>query len=268
MIIRYNTEKLKSILNDLCMVTNISFAILDVHFDTLFEHKAKSEFCELINKSSLGFNKCLCSDTIILETCQKTRQFQTHICHAGLRDAATPIIKNDIIVGYILMGRIRSSSSSDNICKNLSWLNLDLEILKKSYNALPFYSDEQIISLSNLLSHILFENAVEIDFNDFINRATTYIKDNLHEELTISHLCSTLHVSKNVLYKSFRDSFDCTVNEYITTQRTKKAKQLLMGTDETISRIAEAVGIDNYPYFCRLFKKLVGISPSEYRKTH
>ena len=267
MLVNYNMEKLKRIMDDLCSVTGINFEILDTNFHFLYRCKNVTPFCTAIQKSALGANKCLCSDISLLEECRQNRSFQSHICHAGLKDAATPIIKNDVIVGYIVMGQIRTSFSIHDIQEKLSWMKEDIDMMTEYYESLPPFTDGQIDSLSNLLSHILFENAIEIDFNDFISFATTYIKDNIGADLSISNLCTALHVSKNYLYKSFRDNRGCTVNEYINSQRIKKAQKLLRETGDPIYHIAASVGIHNYTYFCRLFKKLTGLSPIVYRNS-
>lgn len=252
-------------MDDLCRVTGINFAILDANFHLLYRCKNVTPFCEMIQKTSLGTNKCLCSDNSILEECKKTRSFQSHICHAGLKDAATPIIKNDVIVGYVVMGQIRTSFTKKEIRQRLSWMNEDVNKIMGFYKELLPFSDAQIDSLSNLLSHILLENTIEIDYSDFIHFATTYIKDNLNNDLSIPQLCATLNVSKNFLYKSFRENRGCTVNEYINKQRIKQAQKLLRETDMPSYAVAELVGIPNYTYFCRLFKKTTGLSPVEYR---
>ena len=252
-------------MNDLCSVTGINFEILDANFHLLYRCQGAPPFCSAIQNSSIGANKCLCSDTSILEECKKSRSFQCHICHAGLKDAATPIIKNDVIVGYIVAGPIRTNLTPEEIMQKLCWMGEDNSNLIINYKSIPSFSDERIDSLSNLLSHILFENAIEIDYSDFISFATTYIKNNLGSNLSIPQLCKTLHVSKNVLYKSFHESRGCTVTEYINKQRIKEAQKQLRETDMPIYHIATAVGIPNYTYFCRLFKKITGITPIVYR---
>jgi two-component system response regulator YesN len=73
-------------------------------------------------------------------------------------------------------------------------------------------------------------------------------------------------MSKNTLYALFREHLGATVTEYITGLRIDRAKRLLRETKDTVYEVAESVGIDNYTYFCKLFKKREGISPSEYRK--
>ena len=57
-----------------------------------------------------------------------------------------------------------------------------------------------------------------------------------------------------------------TILQYTNRLRITKAKELLHFTNDSVSEIAAEVGIEDLYYFSRLFKKLVGMSPSEYRK--
>ena len=93
-----------------------------------------------------------------------------------------------------------------------------------------------------------------------------YIDKNIASELSINQLCNYLYISRNSLYKAFHSYFDCTVNEYITRRRINKAAVLLRESGDSVTTIAESVGISNYTYFSRLFKKKMGMSPIRYRK--
>ena len=54
-------------------------------------------------------------------------------------------------------------------------------------------------------------------------------------------------------------------SEYLAERRIKAVQQRLTSSTERIKEIASAEGFDDYPYFCRLFKRLVGLTPQEYR---
>ena len=58
------------------------------------------------------------------------------------------------------------------------------------------------------------------------------------------------------------------VGQFITGERMKIAKHLLIGTTYTISEIAERCGFDNVYYFSNSFKQQTGMSPSEYLKQY
>ena len=57
------------------------------------------------------------------------------------------------------------------------------------------------------------------------------------------------------------------MNEYVTDCRIARAMELLRNTPKSAHAIAEEVGVANYTYFTKLFKRKTGLSPTEYRRT-
>jgi AraC-like DNA-binding protein len=95
-----------------------------------------------------------------------------------------------------------------------------------------------------------------------------YDVENITEELGVGVICKHFHISKSMLYREFHARFGCTVGEYITSKRIEAAEKLLRTTQLSVSEISEKCGIDNYQYFCRLFKKSRGLTPLQYRKNN
>ena len=60
--------------------------------------------------------------------------------------------------------------------------------------------------------------------------------------------------------------YGTTVNNYLISKRITRAKQLLRFTDMTVDEVSVAVGMGDANYFSRMFRKVEGISPREYRK--
>ena len=260
MRIRYDVEKMKRIISDLCVLTGISMSFLDTERRTLCRYTRSGDFCSTLQSDEKNERLCACSDEKILNRCLESKRFESHICHAGLFDAAMPIVKDGIVAGIVLMGRVRLSGSSE-----VEAVEAD-GALSALYSEIPTLRDEQIASLGTLLPNVLFESAVFIEFDDQTGEIIEYIKNNLSAELSVSAICKRFHISKNRLYSSFREYCGRTVTEYITDVRMEAARSLLRDTGAPVYEIAEAVGIDNYTYFCKLFKKREGISPTEYRK--
>ena len=251
MEIRYDLKKMEQIITNLCILTGLSMAFLDTKKNMLFRYENKRDFCTRLQADPENFMRCSCSDDIILDRCLESKHFEWHICHAGLFDAAMPIIKNGIFSGIILMGRVRLVGEG--------------QALGEFYQDIPEFTAQKVQSIEILLPNILFENAIFIEFDDQISKITTYINNHLSENLSVGGICKEFLISKNTLYALFREHFNTTVTEYITELRIEKAKELLRDTASTVYRIAEAVGFDNYTYFCRLFKKREGICATEYR---
>ena len=91
---------------------------------------------------------------------------------------------------------------------------------------------------------------------------------NIHctdEDISVGHLAQKFYLSKDYLGNIFKSATGYTVKEYITARRMMFAKQLLL-ENETISRVMEKVGYNNYSYFIQTFKKYVGVTPKQFRK--
>ena len=260
MRIKYNIPKINRLLKDLRTLTGISINFLDTEMNNIIDfQKLPVDYCTYIQNNNYNIN-CRETDIEILNKCRESQKLEMHICPAGLYDFAMPIVKNNVTAGYIIMGRIRSVCSPQN--PNIA----DGDYAKDLYAKLPYYTNEQINSLKSLIPEILFQSAVEIETDSVIDDITAYISENLNKAVSIKEICKKFYVSKNMLYLDFKQHYNCTVNEYITNERIKKAKQLIEQTNRPLYEISMETGFDNYPYFCRLFKAKTGVSPSKYKK--
>ena len=257
MNIRYNVEKIKEIVDNLFGLTGLSLGFLDMNNIYIYVRtRDADEVCSIVQASSEGRARCVCSDLDLAMRCKKEKKPVSHICHAGLLDTAVPVIKNHSVVGIFIIGRIRPNFEN----------TVTPPLPVQQYSMMSTLTEEQYNSLITLISNIIFENAIDVDCDDLIVRALEYIDKNIAYDLSITNLCNYLYVSRNSLYKAFHNYFGCTVNEYITRRRINKAAILLRESRDSVTAIAESVGIQNYTYFSRLFKKNMGMSPIQYRK--
>ena len=268
MNVRYDLEKIKSYIIDLCIVTDASMAVYDTDMRMIFVRQKKGDrFCHRLLGSTDGAYKCHQSDLTLLKRCAETGLPQSHICHAGLLDTAVPIIKDSMIVGYLIIGRVRPSREfNEDVAKRLSWSDINTKELQDSYESLAYFTQEQLKSLVNLIISTFIDNAITVEYTDTLSAAVEYIDNNLHRKITVSELCAKCFVSKNQLYSAFRDNLGTTIKEYIVTRKLEKAKELLVDTDRPIVEISEAVSIGEYSHFCKLFKKKTGMTPKAFRE--
>jgi AraC-like DNA-binding protein len=87
----------------------------------------------------------------------------------------------------------------------------------------------------------------------------------LSEDLSVDRLTEEFNISKNKLYNSVSKYMSVGIAKHIKNLRLEEAKRLLTETDMTIFQIADRVGFTDYNYFCRVFKKEVGVPAGKYR---
>ncbi len=93
-----------------------------------------------------------------------------------------------------------------------------------------------------------------------------YIHKNYSEHITLDDIAQTVSVSKSSALNIFNKYLRISPVSYLINYRLKRAAKLLASTDNSIYSIASNTGFENAGYFCRSFKELFGVTPSEYRK--
>lgn len=100
-----------------------------------------------------------------------------------------------------------------------------------------------------------------------VNRALNYIKNNFDRKISLEDIARELNVSKQYLCSVFREETGETTSFYINRLRIEKAKKLLLKDDYRIKEIFEKVGFSNQYYFSKVFKKMAGMTITEYRES-
>ncbi len=98
-----------------------------------------------------------------------------------------------------------------------------------------------------------------------VNRALRYIEYNLTEQISLEKLASVAHMSKYHFCKIFKRYVGMSPMRYVAFNRVKKAKKLLSLSDLNVSEIAWEVGFNDLSNFNKHFKKITGITPTDYK---
>lgn len=92
-----------------------------------------------------------------------------------------------------------------------------------------------------------------------------YIRAHYMEEIRLEDIAASANISKNTAIRYFGEKIGVSPVEYLIRYRIGVSCKLLKETSDKISHIAGCVGYENTSYFCRLFRKHVGVSPQKYR---
>lgn len=99
-----------------------------------------------------------------------------------------------------------------------------------------------------------------------VQKIKAHIAEKLHEELSREQLAALVFLNPAYLSRLFRKETGMALTDYILQERMRKAADLLVMTDKSISEIADALGYGNFSYFARLFRKVYDVTPHDYRK--
>lgn len=103
---------------------------------------------------------------------------------------------------------------------------------------------------------------------EIVEAVKKYVKDHMRENITLTEVADSVHLSKNYLCSIFKKEQNETFFSYLTKTRMEKAKELLRTTDDKVYYIAEITGYTDYTYFSQVFKKYTGVTAGEYREIY
>lgn len=101
-----------------------------------------------------------------------------------------------------------------------------------------------------------------------IQAAKAYITEHSREKFSLQAVADALYVNKCYLLRQFKARTGGTLLGYHNQVRCEQAKQMLADTALSISEVGETVGFVSSAHFAHVFKKTVGMTPTEYRNTH
>lgn len=99
-----------------------------------------------------------------------------------------------------------------------------------------------------------------------IHKVQRYLAEEDISEISLESLASALNLSPQYVSRIFKETFGKNFIDYLTNCRIDRAKTLLREGKKSIAEVAIAAGYKDPNYFCRIFKKVTGITPKDFRK--
>ena len=127
-------------------------------------------------------------------------------------------------------------------------------------------------TLHHLLACLLFDNA---DFSPLlrtsqfrsISAALNWMHANVHANLTLDQMAARAALSRSHFIRLFKEQTDYSPMDYFIRLKMQRACTLLAFSQKSVGEIGLNIGFDDPCYFSRAFKRVLGVSPSEYRQT-
>ena len=269
---KFNISSLQKTLDNFYYLFNASISFYNENFEMVVASHSVSPICSEIKKTLQ--HKCLESDNETFNTLKekKCNAFK-YKCHFGLIEIAYPIMINSRMIACILFGPFREENLSiEQIRKNIEMSDLNKKIVDKlvnEYLSISTINDHKFEAIVKLLDDYFdFKKdnqyySLESDF--FYSEIHPYIIDHINEKITVEDLCHHFYLSKKQLYAIFSKNTDLPPKKYINSEKVKRAINLLSTTSLSLEEISERIGVMEYTYFSKMFKKYCNHTPKYYR---
>lgn len=259
--------------------TGLALALRPVEYWQLAHHGKKHEnpFCALLAEHPGSLAVCLdAHEKMVRGT---GAQPHTITCPFGLSETAVPLKLGRETIGYLRIGQVlrRAPSRSDVVKVKATLEECGVEwtpeiskawehnplIPADKYAAtirlLAFFADQ----LSALSNELLTERRGEEPL--LVSRAREHIEKHKKDELSLASVAAAAGASVFHFCKVFHKSTGLKFTDYVARVRAEDARSQLLNPNRRISEIAFDVGFQSLTQFNRTFKRVFGVSPSEFR---
>ncbi len=241
-------------------------------------HRGENPFCGLLAHKSRACAVCLQTQK---ELCHRAADEPCSVtCPAGFCDTAVPVRMGEKRIGFLHTGQMFRQPPSESQFENTvrlaqSWgLAANRHRLRHLYfstRVLPARQHAAVVKLLTIFAEHLsmLSNQIYMEHhqteNPAIARARAYIQERHSRELTLRQVAASVGASPFYFCKLFKKSVGINFAEYVSRVRVERAKQLLLNPNLHVSEIAYEVGFQSLPHFNRMFKRILGQSPTAYR---
>jgi AraC-like DNA-binding protein len=261
--------------------TGLPVALRSVESWQLPHHGKRFEnpFCELVAQKSRACAACLQVQQQLSETA--THEPQTVVCPAGLCDTAVPVRMGDQLIGFLTTGQVFCKKPTEAQFNRIARLLADWGMQTNAGELREAYFDTRVLSsrqhesvvklLTIFAEHLsMVSNQIVVKEQNaempVITRAKQFIAEHQTEELSLEQVATAVHTSKFYFCKMFKKATGINFTNYLSRVRTERAKNLLLNPNLRVSEIAYEVGFQSLTHFNRVFKRILGRSPTDYRE--
>ena len=103
---------------------------------------------------------------------------------------------------------------------------------------------------------------IRIQDDPIWERIDSYIDGHIHDKITVEDISATIFISPSTIYHRTKQNTGMSLSNYVARRKMIKASEYLYLTDYKINYISTLLGIDDYNYFSRLFRRIFGMSPT------
>jgi len=240
--------------------------------------KSENPFCAMIARQTGSCSACLrVQDHLRRAACTDAR---TLTCFSGMSETAIPVRLGDQLIGFLQTGQVFQRTPTEaefsRVAATLAQWGLEpgapalhdayfsVRVLTpRQYRAMVMLLKIFALQLSALSNQVLTRqrNAEP----PMIARAKVYIAGHLGDTLSLAQVAKAVNSSTFYLCKLFKKATGLNFTDYVSRTRVESARNLLLNPNLRVSEIAFNVGFQSLTHFNRVFKRIIGESPTEYR---
>ena len=275
MDILFDEEQLLQLVTNLYVLTGMTANILDPKGQDIHLFKDHPPFCRALNDLPEGHQRCVNCDMWKVKNYTADKGFQFYRCHAGICEAVMPLYDKNHPLAYLIFGCYLDDTPLEEQWARsrprLEWYPGGPDQLKDAFFQFRRYSQTELQAyaetLEALSAYIQLKGMILRTEQTDLQKLELYLDEHYMEKLSLASISREMHIGRTKLCTLAKElSNGHTLSYLIAQRRIQAAKRLLVQSNLPISAVAEQVGISDYNYFSKVFRSIVGTTPTSFRK--
>lgn len=172
-------------------------------------------------------------------------------------------IKTRVVELVVLLSRAALEGGADNgVIFGLNYKYLREVNDLKTVDEIAFWLSKVMARFTDCVF-----NLANVKNIDIIYKAVAYLRENYMNEISLEKVAKAVNLSPSYFSKVFKEEMRCNYRSYLNALRVEISKKLLLDESIPLIEVAGLVGFQDQSYYSKIFKKLVNITPGEYRRT-
>ncbi len=228
----------------------------------------QSKFCACIQNRHQLLCRCYESDSSAAEAARESGKPVIYRCHMGLYEAVNPIIKDGVLLGFLMMGQVLDDNprSVESARDRLVQHGVSPMTAKDVTGLLPRLSRGSMEAFASIMTactaYLAMSDLLKSNGASPAEAAHHYMENHYAEKVTIDGLCQSFHCCRATMTASYKKKYGETINEALNRIRLEKARELL-GEGKSISAVAAATGFSDTSYFSKCYRRRYGHPPGK-----
>jgi AraC-like DNA-binding protein/ligand-binding sensor protein len=259
--------------------TGLPMALRPLEYWQLEHHQKANEnrFCALLAERPVTLAVCLQSHAEIIQHTGTTPRTET--CPFGLTETAVPVRLGEETIGFLRIGQVlrRSAIQSDKTRAASKLAECGVPFIggiRKAWEATPIIPKDKYNAIVRLLTFFAEQlsaliNQIVLEKQNseppLVRKAREYIEQHKMEPLSLAAVAQASGASVFHFCKVFKKTTGLKFTDYVARVRLENAKTQLLNPNRRISEVAYDVGFQSLTQFNRMFKRVFGQSPTEFR---
>jgi len=226
----------------------------------------KCPMCDLAKGSPEGYAGCVRCRNTVLKWVIRRKKALCGLCAKGLFEYCHPVLRGTEVAAVVFIGNILTEDPRQQERLEKHFQKPPLETMEKNFSAARC---RQTAALVENYIHFLLDRygeSWEAPANALIGNIKSYLQEMLLTDFSIEDIAAVFNYNPKYLGRLFKSKTGYTIREYSNLLKIERAKGLLSRQKQSISEISCQSGYNNLTHFNRVFKRVTGQSPQEYRK--